>query len=399
MPSARIRGLNEQISTFGGGSRQYTNAVTWEDTTSGDLVAAQESRVLECYADQATFPTASINLAGSTTSADYRRIIRPALWQGHKGTPNSGVHFTGTTPGGVILSNEQWGSIQDLVVTQAANNNSFTAYGIQIGSAGGSNNNSIIGCLVKSTNAGTAGAYGIAFGGNTVVADCLAYGCTNSGIWQRTSNTSSLYNCTSVANTVGGFVTTGGTFTLKNCLGAGNLIADFSGTFAAASTHNAASDLTAPGHFARFQQDFGFVNPAGLDWHLAHWDRCARGRGIDLSLDLSFAFDDDVDGERFQPWAIGFDNGGGPSGVLNRPQDSALYSIRQAILGAGARAANAVPVRTLYSRRSAILNAAAQIANAPPTHARYANRWVILAAAAPLGGTPAARLRRSIWRT
>jgi hypothetical protein len=307
MATSRITATNENISTYGGAGRQYQLLATWEALTDIDLVTAEQSEVLEAYADDPSFPD-RITFADGTTNATYFRILRAASGEGHGGIPGAGVHFTGTTATGTIVISEEYVSIQDIEVTTTGNA-AGTAHGIQIAAEGAS----VIGCIAKSTNAGAGAGAGITVTGGVItiyVINSLAYECKTHGFWSAGGNTYYCYNCTSVDNGENGFFEgSSGTMVLKNCLGNSNTTADFSGGSFGASTYNASSDATAAGTNPRISQTFTFVDAASDDYHLASSDSGARGRGTDLRNDATFPFNDDIDFEVLtSQWSIGFDH-------------------------------------------------------------------------------------------
>lgn len=304
MASARRVGTNENIQTYGDGTRDYTSLATWESATDNDLVTATTSEVLECYADSPSFAD-DVNLFGATTNASFFRIIRPAVGEGHDGTPNSGVVFTTTTANSIISCSEDHDLAQDLVLRSTTNQVGGTNC---VGINSGVNDVEIVGCLLKATNSGTGSGRGFtSFGAATnYVIDCVAYKCDNSGFFVATPSTVVFYNCTAV-DCGTGFNRQSGTATAKNCLASGNTTADFSGTFAAASIANASSDGTAPGASPALNRTFVFADPDNDDYHLLHTDRGAFQRGVDLSADATFAFDDDIDGDTITIWSIGAD--------------------------------------------------------------------------------------------
>ena len=101
----------------------------------------------------------------------------------------------------------------------------------------------------------------------------------------------------------------GGYVTAKNNISVNNNDADYSGTFNAASTHNLASDTTAP-EFNTFydSKTITFVSTTtdSEDFHLASVDTDA----IDLGTSLSGDFTDDIDGDtrpQGSAWDMGAD--------------------------------------------------------------------------------------------
>ena len=66
MATSRRNATNENISTYGGATRDYSSLATWESDSDVDLVSASQSEVLEGYADSATFND-TIILAGAVS--------------------------------------------------------------------------------------------------------------------------------------------------------------------------------------------------------------------------------------------------------------------------------------------------------------------------------------------
>lgn len=305
MPSARRTGTNENISTYGGGGRDYTALAVWEAATDVDLVTAAQSEVLECY-DDAVFDD-NVTLQSATTSADYFRIIRPASGQKHNGTPNSGVRFNSTTDVQLIFINENYSQVQDIVGTLTINSGNSRIIFLLSGERA-----SAIGCIaVDGANSGAGIVRGFqANVGTAVIVDCISINNDGDGFFFAgdAADDSNTYNCTSVNSGGYGFNINGNaTHTLKNCLASGNTTADFNGTAGGSSTNNASSDATAPGTSSRTSQTFTFADTGSDDYHLAASDAGAKGFGTDLSADSAYAFDDDIDQETISTWSIGAD--------------------------------------------------------------------------------------------
>lgn len=307
MASSRITGTSENVSTYGNGTRDYTSLSTWESATDNDLVTSTTSEVLECYDDAAGFDD-SIVIVGATTNTSYFRIIRPASGQGHDGTSNNGFYLNSTTVQDVINISENNFSLQDLIIGHNFNS-AATRRSILNGNF---DNISIIGCiLTNQSNAGAGLARGIetnALATGQVIVNTLIEDADDIAFYARGS--ARLYNC--VARGAGtGFFRNGTGTIAKNCLADNNSTADFTSTgWGAGTSNNASSDGTAPGTDSRTSQTFSFVNAAGNDFHLATNDTGAMNHGVDLSADADFAFDDDIDGDTFGTWDIGFDENG-----------------------------------------------------------------------------------------
>lgn len=291
MASSRRTATSENVSTYGGVTRDYTALTTWEQATDIDLVAATQSEVLECYDDAASFDD-YVDLSGATTNSSYFRIIRPASGQGHDGTPNNGVTFISTAAATVLRIGEATSQIQDMIAALNINSTGtqYTFKTYNIANAG------FVGCMaVNSANANTGGAGGFYMQPSTYgfAVNCLAHNCKSQGFINQTG-TPYFYNCTATNNGADGFAQVGGTATAKNCCSSGHTN-DWSGTWT--QTTCTAEDATPT-----------YVNAAGDDFHLASDDTVCKDQGTDLSADATYAFDDDIDKVvRTGAWDIGFD--------------------------------------------------------------------------------------------
>lgn len=304
MATARRTATNENIQTYGDGTRDFTALATWESATDIDLVTATQSEVLECYDDFTSFDD-NVNISGATTDASFFRIIRPAFGQGHDGTSNNGVYFNSTANLDVFFLGERHVQIQDLIITNTFNSGD-TRHAIR---------NNSIGLIVKaigniifdSVNSGAGTANGISASGfDFAIIDCLCENLEGDGFDGDSVLGVILYNCMAI-DCVTGFDISHASTILKNCLGDGNLTADFDDTANVSNSTNASSDGTATGAGSRINQTFTFVNATGNDYHLAVSDTAAKNFGTDLSADATFAFDDDIDRQPFLVWDIGFD--------------------------------------------------------------------------------------------
>lgn len=302
--SSRRYGVNENISTYGDGTRDYCSLSIWEMDTDTALTTSEVTEVLECYADSASFDD-STDLAGATANANYHRIIRAAPGEGHDGTPGTGVHFNRTTGTRGIELSEAFASLQDLVISLITNDAS-AAFAVL--SATGGSNNLVTNCLVKATNSGAGDAHAITYSGGATAfsaINCLAYESDNSGFLLGSAGTITIYNCTAIDNDLG-FDRNSGTVTCTNCLANGNTSGDFDGTIT--QSYNASGDATASGTGSRTSQTFTFVDDANDDYHLDPDDDGASNFGNDLSADSTFPFNDDIDNAEIETWSIGFDS-------------------------------------------------------------------------------------------
>lgn len=328
MASARKTATNENVSTYGGVSRDYTSLSTWESATDNNLVSAAQSEVLECYDDQASFDD-SVSISGATTNASYFRIIRPAgvkgeaSWQGHDGTPNNGVHFIDTTIEDIIEIDEDYCQVQDLIAEHNGNASPGTRRVFKIDNGTDPDQAAFVGCIaIGDGNAGSSDINCFELqpdNSEGFVIDCIAIRATGKNFdCDAGGGTVRFYNCTAIDGETENFDRSDGTAIAINCLSEGSLGNDFDGTWDAASDYNASSDTTAPGSNSRISQTFTFVNAGNDDYHLDENDAGALGYGTDLSSDADYAFDDDIDWDvRPATWDIGFDQfvASGPANI------------------------------------------------------------------------------------
>lgn len=244
--SSRRSGVNEQISTFGasGQGRGYTALSTWEVDTDNDLVAARESEVLECYADQVFTLGAGVAIGGSTASAYYRRIVRAASTARHLGIPGAGVVFTTSADWYCVSVDESYAAMQDLEA-RASYSSASAVQGIRITS--GLTSPQIVGVIAVGTNAGANSGAGIASTWadvSPIVVNCIAFGSDDFGIVQRGGQ---LLYCTAVRSMYG-LVGNSADPRFIGGLASSNTTGDFATATGGATgtTHNLSSDATAP---------------------------------------------------------------------------------------------------------------------------------------------------------
>jgi hypothetical protein len=316
MASSRRTGTNENVSTYGGSGlgRDYTSLGTWETATTYDLVTAQVSEVLECYDDEVFDDFVLIQ--GATQSLTYFRIVRPAGtkdqpdWEGHDGTPNTGVRFITTSLENVFGIDNEGSSVQDIVAGHNINSSlSFSCFKIDDGYSG----QSCIGCIALGD--GNAGSGSIICFESQVdsgevgyLINCITIRCSDVAFDHDKTGILYCYNCTCIDAAANGFEEKDGQMILKNCLCENSGGTDFVGIASADMTNCASSDGSAAGTGARINQTFTFKNAGNDDYHLDCADAGAKGFGTNLSADGVYAFDDDIDWvTRPATWDIGFD--------------------------------------------------------------------------------------------
>ena len=302
MASARKTATNESISTYGNATRNYTSMVTWEADTDIDLVAAAQSKVLECYDDAASFDD-YCPLLGATTNSSYFRIVRPAAGHGHDGTPNNGFNIANTTNAVVFSLYEDHSSVQDIVAKST-----LTATISRSVFQSTKNNCPFVGCIaydsvLTADTAAMQGFFSSPDGATSDVAffiDCIAINITTTGTGVGNGFTGdddgvvNWYNCTAVNNENYGFSQGTATCNAKNCCSSGNGTADWTGTITKTTCTAEGASPT-------------YVGAGSNDFHLAAADTVCRGNGTDLSADANYPFDDDIDKQIRSSWDIGFD--------------------------------------------------------------------------------------------
>ena len=142
---------------------------------------------------------------------------------------------------------------------------------------------------------------------NNVIYECNGTGIRNAAT-HANENVVAAYSNTLIGNGVG-MADSHGHVTAKNNI-AYNNTTDYSGTFAAASTHNLSKDTTAPALNTYYvSKTLTFVNAAGDDYHLASGDTDAIDMGTATSGESApLNFTTDIDGTtRSGTWDIGAD--------------------------------------------------------------------------------------------
>lgn len=310
MMSSRRTGTNENISTFGNGSRDFTSLSTWEATVDIDTTAAGTSttEVLEMFDDLSPYDQ-QVVIDGGTHDSTFPLVMRAAVDHENKWSRTSGVRFNSTASAAVFDIQDDSVYLFDVGITVTVNSaTSFAAC-----RTSGANDCIIGGVFIydfENSGAGSLSGFVSNSGdSNIVFVNCLADNVENFP-FDMVGDDCLVYNCTAVNSSVVGIFNRTATNIFKNCLADGNG-QDFGFTIipAVGTTHNASSDNSAGtmGGVELPFQTFTFVG--ATDFHLAPSDAGARELGTDLSADTDgFAFDDDIDKEiRSVPWDIGGD--------------------------------------------------------------------------------------------
>ena len=316
--TCRRSATNENVSTYGaaGQGRDYTVLNTWESDTDIDMVSAQQSEIIELYDDSTSFAD-RLAVAGGTVNASYFRIARPATGEGHDGTPNNGVWLHVTSGTGAVLDvDEDYFQAQDIILSMDIATTSSILV-VRFEDTGDYRVGA--GLIIKQSANTDDTARGISLRGNQdILVNCLAQDVEGYAIDAQPTSSNKCYflNCVAANNGGVGFRVSGAasssSIVAKNCLSYNNTGEDFQNGDpewdTTNSSHNASSDTTASQFTSgRASQTFTFEDAANDDFHLDVTDAGARNYGTDLSEYSIFCFDDDIDGELFTTWDIGFD--------------------------------------------------------------------------------------------
>lgn len=280
----------ESIKTIKPSGGDYTGLAAWEAGEQGDLVAADEIAVAECYSMN---DAAQLNINGWTTDATrYIRIYTPVS-ERHDGKWNSSK-FRKEHNSWVIIVQENFVRIDGLQLQLTRSDGERSA--IRLFGPGASSDIRISNNIIRGIISGTAVCEGInfVFGAaptevwNNIIYDFIN-GVTDCCGILVTDGTKDLYNNT-VYNCFTGYSRTGGTVNATNC-GAAECNTGFSGTIN--QTTNSSVTPT-------------FEDEGADDFHLASSDTTWHDQGTDDPG--SGLFSDDIDGEtRSSPWDIGAD--------------------------------------------------------------------------------------------
>ena len=308
MASSRKVPTNENISTYdSAGGKDYSSLSTWESATDNNLVTAAQGETLEVYGGP---HNDTVSMSGATCNASYFRVIRPAAGNFHDGTPSVGAKLLVTSAADIVRIAEDYSQVQDLVLSYNINTSSnFEIVKLD----DGADQNAAIGCIADDPQNAGSGLIRC-FESQALTGDeqffinCIAIGNSKvrEGFELGDPGTLYAYNCNSIDSGGHGFEEDSGSIVCKNCLSTGSVNNDFHDI--TGGLNNASGDATAPGTSNRINQTFTFVNAAGDDYHLAAGDAGAKGYGINLTADIDYGFDDDIDFDtRSAPWDIGFD--------------------------------------------------------------------------------------------
>ena len=299
MASSRRTGTNENVSTYGDGTRQYTSLATWESATDYSLTGSNVSEILEVYGDAVFDDTAVFN--GATTSSSYVRAVRAATGHAPNYKAGTGAIFTPVTLSSNVFidCNDHWTFFNDLGVFDSSwstGGSTVTAF-----KTGGEDQNVVCGCIVAGNDNTNGAIRGFYSNGNNFFVNCFFHDNTATG-------------------TVTGYQMHGAeTNRIFNNL-ALQVDVSFYRSGATARAYNCYTDVARTGSWTQWVtsvQTGGatFRDAAGGDYHLAAADTVCRDNGTDASSHDFFPFDDDIDFEIRVAWDIGPDEYSASGGV------------------------------------------------------------------------------------
>ena len=311
--SSRISGTNENVRTFGDGTRDFSSLSLYEAAVDVDTTATgtATTEVLEIY-DDAVYDL-TININSGTHDATYPLVFRAASGHENRWSKTSGVRFESTS------ATAAWATISDPFVyfQDIGVKTSFNFAGARTAIACQAPDLLFSNCFFyDNTNIGAGGTVtGMnlnAGSDDTSLINTCFLNCADTNLNIANFCTGiTIYNCVfRDAGTVGIQGSAAGTATIvKNTIVDNAGTTGFGGTYDSNSEFNISSDATAPGTDAQASVSPTFVS--ATDCHLDAADTIAQGNGVDLSTDPDgrFSFDDDVDGDtRAAPWDAGGDH-------------------------------------------------------------------------------------------
>lgn len=327
MPTTVISTLRNGVTEAG----VFPTIEAWRSSLPANFVTADVVHILEVEANVGGHAmTANLTFSGITTDATRYPHIRPKDGHGHTGVwDTSKVMFTGTNSAantGLLTGNTSTFIFEGLQVDAVIGSSTSAAIETFVSGRG-----TVHACIVRATllNTGITGSRGIwlvSSGiGLSLAVNCIVMDCTSSSLpgstayrgILHTAGSAYAYNCT-VVNCGGGIFSlnpgASAPLTLRNNLVTNSGVAGRvaytvdTATLGTTSSHNAASDATAPGTSSRQSQVFVFKNAAANNYKLAGTDTGAKGFGVDLSADSIYPFSTDAGGQtRASPWDMGSD--------------------------------------------------------------------------------------------
>lgn len=301
------------VKTIKSAGGDYSSLAAWEAAQNGNLVAADEIRVAECYGFQ---DTTDVVVAGGTVDSTRYLIIRAASGaEAQSPYDTSGTAYRLDSSGsvvGCISLQQDHTRVERIQIKATLDDNGV--HGVFFGNG---NFGRVTGCHITQTTPATFGSTRHAIFAQDVAGDLVIH--NNIIHWDSRNGAAAVIALNIVNHTIGksyvyyNTIRCGGTCPaaigtqeqFTDVVYKNNLISDFpggcfqtaGGAGAAGCTNNAASDGTVAGTAATNNytyRTFTFVSPT--DHHLQRIDQGARNIGADLSADANYPVSTDFDG-------------------------------------------------------------------------------------------------------
>ena len=234
-------GSDESSTTHGTSGGDYSLMSDWENAQDGNLVTADEIRVLECYNDWPDGLENSCTMATWTTDATRYPIIRAAANHGHGGLMGNG--FKMKANGRVLDIQADYVVVEDIEMEHTGT--SITTP-VDI-----SRTNCLINrCIITCPNASRSSTYYVvsssSASANSTIRNCLIYSANGRGTGTMYCN---MYNNTIICDTYGIFTSATNSPIYKNNLIylTGTQGTAILGSGTGNESYNATSDSTATG--------------------------------------------------------------------------------------------------------------------------------------------------------
>ena len=296
--------------------RAYASLSEWNAAEATDLVAAGDTHVVHCDADDGagshSADATAVIISGWTTDATHDITIQVDADKRHNGKWDTSAYRLDVNGRPLVIDNS-YVKFYGLQVRYAGTSDMATIHFEANGGIGAE----VAYCIVRGNPAASAytamaiqmdnpSVAGIAKIYNNIIYDSYIGIIT----YYATNLTAYVYNNT-VTNMVSRCIESDG----KQLIAINNITQNcgtncFQDIFPAASDYNISDDGTAPGSHSKTMTSVVFVDDttSPYDFHLAPTDTAAKDSGTDLSSDPNLSFSDDVDGEtRTAPWDIGAD--------------------------------------------------------------------------------------------
>jgi len=300
-PNATIGGdgLSNALTNDGGGHRAFQSLSECEASRNtavgGSALTAIEEWICSTNGGAADDIIATIDGWTATSAAYYIDIKVDAAYR-HNGSYDTSKYRLANGNNPVFAFYEQYTRLDGLIFKFSAG--SAGAFAVVTCNEASAANSRISNCVIDGNGVGTG--TGLALGDSFLVYNTFVYNCTADGIIRGNSANPSVYNCTARACGTGFRGHWSATMLVRNCLADG-CTTGFADDYAASSSHNAASDATAPGTSVVDNVTLTFTTSTSCILAASGNDEI-----IDDGVDLSGTFTTDILGvTRSGTWDIG----------------------------------------------------------------------------------------------